>query len=106
MNVTILEVNIKPEARDKFLEVALDNAKHSVEDEPGCLRFDVLQDTSNPSLFYYYEAYTDDASQAAHQQTPHHDRYVERIGELLGEAGRVAHRSKSVFSGDPSWVHD
>ena len=105
MNVLFLEVNVKPEMREGFLEIALDNARHSAEDEPGCLRFDVLQDANNPNLFYYYEVYTNDEAQAAHNKTTHHDRYVEQIAAYLDEKGRVGHRAVSIYSADPAWTN-
>jgi quinol monooxygenase YgiN len=39
--------------------------------EAGCVRFDVLQDTSNPDRYYFYEVYQDEAAFQAHTQTPH-----------------------------------
>ena len=43
MNVTLVEINIKPERVDEFLEVFRANHEGAIQ-EPGNLRFDVLQD--------------------------------------------------------------
>ena len=43
MNVTLVEINIKPERVDEFLEVFRANHEGALQ-EPGNLRFDVLQD--------------------------------------------------------------
>ena len=39
-----------------------DAALRSVEEEVGCLRFDVWQDASDASCYHLYEVYTDEAA--------------------------------------------
>ncbi|HZQ98882.1 MAG TPA: putative quinol monooxygenase, partial [Chloroflexota bacterium] len=43
----------------------------SQNDEPGCRRFDVIQDDADPNRIYFYEVYDDDAAFQAHTQAPH-----------------------------------
>ena len=50
MYVLIVPIHIQPEHRQAFLDSMLDDAIGSVRDEPGCLRFDVIQDGSEPQL--------------------------------------------------------
>ena len=40
-------------------------------EEPGCLRFDLLRDSSNLNKFYFYEVYVDTAAVDNHKATPH-----------------------------------
>ena len=56
--------------RDRFLAAAQDDSTFSVRDEPGCLRFDVLQDNADPDHFFFYEVYRDEAAFQAHAQAP------------------------------------
>lgn len=51
MNVTLVEINIKPERVDEFLEVFRANHEGALR-EPGNLRFDVLQDPEVKTRFY------------------------------------------------------
>jgi len=44
----MVTVKIKAGYRDAFMEAMLSDARDSVFDEPGCLRFDVLQDAQDP----------------------------------------------------------
>ena len=44
MYAIVVPLKVKPEMREKFLAAALDDSTCSRRDEPGCLRFDVLQD--------------------------------------------------------------
>ncbi|HEV2124920.1 MAG TPA: putative quinol monooxygenase, partial [Chloroflexota bacterium] len=62
-----------------FLESMLDNARHSVEDEPGCFRFDVIQDESDPNTLILYEIYRDKAAFDDHLTTPHFHRWRDTV---------------------------
>ncbi|MDY1699594.1 antibiotic biosynthesis monooxygenase [Klebsiella pneumoniae] len=66
MNVTLVEINIKPERVDEFLEVFRANHEGALQ-EPGNLRFDVLQDPEVKTRFFIYEAYKDDEAVLAHK---------------------------------------
>src|SRR5262249_60721393 len=58
----VVSLKVKPDKRDQFLAAAEDDSTCSVRDEPGCLRFDVLQDQSDANHFYFYEVYLDEAA--------------------------------------------
>ena len=93
MNVTLVEINIKPERVDEFLAVFRANHEGAVK-EPGNLRFDVLQDPEVKTRFLIYEAYRDDEAVLAHKQTPHYLACVAKLEELMSEP-----RKKSTFVG-------
>ena len=44
MRTLFVTVRMKPEYRDQILKGAFEDGRGSREDEPGCLRFDVIQD--------------------------------------------------------------
>ena len=48
-------VQVKPEHGEAFMIGARDNAEHAVKDEPGCVRFDIVQDREDPCRFFFYE---------------------------------------------------
>jgi autoinducer 2-degrading protein len=85
MEAKFITVKIKPELRDRFLEVIEHDATASVRDEPGCLRFEVLQDASDPDTYYFFEVYADEAAFNAHRETPHFAMWNEASKELLQE---------------------
>ncbi|MBO0709401.1 MAG: antibiotic biosynthesis monooxygenase, partial [Candidatus Dormibacteraeota bacterium] len=60
MHAIFVTVKVKPDLRDRFLEVIEDDATASVRDEPGCVDFQVLQDRSDPDTYYFYEVYRDE----------------------------------------------
>ena len=91
MVIMIVECNVKPEKRDEFLKVIEHDAEHSEHDEPGCLRFDVLNDLEDPNKFFFYEVYRDEAAFKAHQASAHYPRWRAAAAEVLAEptnAGR------------------
>ena len=67
-----VKVRIKPEMREKFLKAIEVDALGSERDEPGCLRFNVLQDEKDPNVYYFYEVYTGPEALEAHRATPHY----------------------------------
>ena len=91
-------LNVKPEQRDRFLAAAEDDSMCSVRDEPGCLRFDVLQDEANPNRFAFYEVYQDDAAFQAHTQMPHYARWREAVI-------RAVMRQVATGQGDRRLIH-
>ena len=67
-----VKVRVKPDMKDKFLKAIEHDALGSERDEPGCLRFNVLQDTKDQNVYYFYEVYKDEAALEAHRAAPHY----------------------------------
>lgn len=67
-----VKVRIKPDQRKKFLDAVEVDALGSERDEPGCLRFNVLQDEKDPNVYYFLEVYKDQAALEAHRTMPHY----------------------------------
>lgn len=59
-----------------FLEAARLDAAGSVGNEPGCRRFDILQDPAMPNRLYFYEVYDDEAAFLRHREMPHFKTYL------------------------------
>jgi autoinducer 2-degrading protein len=67
-----VKVRVKPEGREKFLKAIEVDALGSERDEPGCVRFNVLQDAQDQNVYYFYEVYRDEAALEAHRVAPHY----------------------------------
>ncbi|HSU05504.1 MAG TPA: putative quinol monooxygenase [Acetobacteraceae bacterium] len=81
-----VKVRVKPEGRDRFLKAIETDAEGSERDEPGCLRFNVLQDQQDQNVYYFFEVYRDEAALKAHQATPHYDVWRGAADTLDGPA--------------------
>lgn len=98
-----VSVRVKPERRDDFLRAIEEDGRGSRDDEPGCLRFDVLQDRDDPDRYYFYEVYRDEAALEAHRAAPHYQVWAAAVqdGVLTGPAQLT--RTASVFPRDAEW---
>src|SRR5260370_703077 len=67
-----VKVRVRPQLRQRFLEAIEVDALGSERDEPGCLRFNVLQDEHDENVYYFYEVYKDQAALEAHRAMPHY----------------------------------
>ncbi len=98
-----VSVRVQPERRDDFLKAIEEDARGSREDEPGCLRFDVLQDSADPDHYYFYEVYRDEAALEAHRAAPHYQVWAAAVASgVLAEPAAVT-RTASVFPSDAGW---
>ena len=89
MIALIVTINIKPGHKEAFMASMLDDARGSNNDEPGCLRFDVLQDNDNPNRIHLYEVYEDEAALEAHRQAPHYTTWRATVADWFdGEVSR------------------
>ncbi len=71
-----VELDILPGRMAAFLEAARLDAEGSVGNEPGCRRFDVLQDPALPNRVCFYEVYDDEAAFLRHREMPHFKTYL------------------------------
>ena len=66
--VISVDFEIKDGMLDQALPLVIGNATNSVQNEPGCLQFDVVQDTANPNHLMLFEVYKDEAAFQSHAQ--------------------------------------
>ncbi len=90
-----VKARIKPAQRQRFLEAIEADALGSERDEPGCHRFNVLQDEQDPNVYYFYEVYKDQAALEAHRAMPHYAVWRAAADTLEGPT--EATRCKTVF---------
>ena len=102
MVILHVTIQVKPEHVSDFLEIARYDAEHSEQDEPGCLRFDVIQDRNDSNRFYFYEVYRDQAALEAHRETPHFKRYVEKTQPWFA-APPERRFGKNLVPADSGW---
>ncbi len=99
MHVVLVNVHVKPENVQDFIEATLRNAAASV-NEPGNLRFDLLQSAEDPCRFVIYEAYSTPEDSAAHKETPHYKAWRDAVADWMAEPRfGVQYRGLSPQSG-------
>jgi (4S)-4-hydroxy-5-phosphonooxypentane-2,3-dione isomerase len=71
MYVVVVEFEIASGKLEAFMPLMLENARASVEHEPGCCQFDVCTEPERPNLVFLYEVYDSRAAFEEHCRTPH-----------------------------------
>ena len=89
--VLVVNIRIKPENVDRWMPMALDNAREARK-EPGCRQFDVLVDPKDRAKVMLYEIYDDEKAFEAHQATAHFKKYLAEAVPLL------ASRERQIFT--------
>ena len=95
MLVVHVHVRVKPADLDAFLPATLANARASAE-EPGVLRFDVIQDEADPTHVVLVEVYRDAEAAAAHKETAHYATWRDTVVDMMVEP-RVRTQFSALF---------
>lgn len=102
MLAIFVTIDIREGFRDRFIAESHGDARGSVENEPGCYRFDILEDPGDPNRFYLYEVYADEAAFEAHQTYPHYLTWRSAVQDWFeGDPGIV--RMQTLFPSDDGW---
>lgn len=79
-------INVRAEDRGAFLEACLAVGDATVREEPGALRYEMLQDAKDPNRFYFYEIFRDLSAAEAHWATEHFQTWYSTVkGMAVGE---------------------
>ncbi|MGQ9928669.1 MAG: putative quinol monooxygenase [Chloroflexaceae bacterium] len=101
MQIVHVHVHVKPEYVEAFRAATLENARNSVQ-EPGVVRFDVIQQEDDPTRFILVEIYRDDAAPAAHKATAHYAVWRDMVAEMMA-GPRSSVRYRAVFPDPAGW---
>ncbi|HTI41727.1 MAG TPA: putative quinol monooxygenase [Vicinamibacterales bacterium] len=77
MFVLLVKVQVKSELLGEFRAAILKNAELSVQRDPGCVRFDVLQQQDDPTRWYFYEVYEREQAWVDHRASAHFLAFME-----------------------------
>lgn len=101
MVILIVNLHIKPERLDAFREATLENARNSIQ-EPGIVRFDLLEQAEDPTRFALYEVYRDTEAPARHHETAHYKAWLAKVPDMLVEP-RTRILYSNLFPLDENW---
>jgi quinol monooxygenase YgiN len=91
-------IHVKPESLDAFIEATKENSRGSVQ-EPGCVRFDILQQKDDPTRIILHEVYKDASDLDHHRTTAHFAKWRDTVPEMFAEP-RYSIQFHNVFPGD------
>ena len=101
MWIVHVQVHVAPEHVAAFRQATIENAAASVR-EPGIARFDVVQQSDDPTRFVLVEVYRNQEAAAAHKATPHYAAWAGKVAPMLAEPRTRAVYS-NVFPPDQGW---
>ncbi|WP_425667182.1 putative quinol monooxygenase [Vibrio tubiashii] len=85
MYCIIVSNRVKQGREEDYISIMGRNARCSVENEDGCIQFDVLKDINDPQLFHLYEIYQSQQALAIHKQTQHYLLSREQLADIVIE---------------------
>jgi len=82
MLIVQVQVQVVADGVDAFIAATKANAAGSRQ-EPGVVRFDVMQERDDPSRFVLIEAYRDEQAAADHKLTAHYATWRDAVAALM-----------------------
>lgn len=101
MLVIHVHVHVKPDAVEAFKSATLANARASLQ-ERGIARFDVIQQSDDPTKFVLVEVYRSTDATAAHKETAHYATWRDAVAPMMAEPRRSV-KFTNVFPDDAGW---
>lgn len=102
MIAVFVTIQIKPGFKDRFMDALFDDARGSINNEPECYRFDILQDDEDPNRIHLYEVYEDEDAVAAHRAAPHFTKWLSTV-EPWFDGDRTRLEMHTVLPSDETW---
>jgi len=101
MLIVHVHVHVKPECVEIFRQATLENARQSVQ-EPGIARFDVAQQSDDPTRFVLVECYRSTDAPAKHKETAHYAKWRDAVAPMMVEP-RTSVKFSNVHPDDAGW---
>src|SRR6266480_1890833 len=90
MYILMVRLKAKQDHINDFIKASIADGTGSVLHEPGCRRFDIIQDETDPTLFAFNEIYNDEAAFEHHKTTPHFKQWDTVVKPMLDGAVEVS----------------
>ncbi|MFU8872743.1 putative quinol monooxygenase [Micromonospora sp. SL4-19] len=101
MFTVVVHLEVRPDRLEEFLTGIETNARASLRDEPGCLRFDVHRIADAPNRFLLYEIYRNAAAfHQEHRSAPHYAQWQQVVARCVQPGGRTNTYAIPVFPAD------
>jgi len=94
-------VHVKADRIDAFKAATIENARNSRR-EAGVARFDVVQESEDPTRFMLLEVYRSPEAAAAHKETAHYQIWRDAVADMMVEP-RASVKFANVFPSDEGW---
>ena len=96
-------VHVKADSVAAFTAATLENARNSVQ-EPGVIRFDVVQQADDPTRFALLEIYRTPDDPVRHKDTAHYAVWRDTVEPMMAEPPRRV-KDQALFPEPAGLVH-
>ena len=103
MYAVLNTIKVRPDHLKDFVENVRNHAKNSVA-EPGCLRFDVLQDIADPQTICLYEVFRSALDLETHRQQDYYKRWIEMSRDWRDNGFSIRRVLDHIYLSDDEWV--
>ena len=100
MYILMVRLTVKQDHIDDFIKASIADGTGSVLHEPGCRRFDIIQDETNPRLFAFTEVFNDEAAFEYHTRTPHIAKWRDTVKDWYAGERTGARRGRNIWPPD------
>ncbi|NCG35037.1 MAG: hypothetical protein GWO78_03460 [Dehalococcoidales bacterium] len=90
MYILMVRLKVKEDKINEFIKESIGDSHGSVINEPGCRRFDIIQDQNDPSLFGFCEIYDNEDSFKAHTSYEHFKIWAENTKDFYDAETEVS----------------
>ncbi len=87
--IVIAYLQVKPEHRQTFLDLATNVVKLTNETEPGANSYTFYESPDTPNLFFFFEDWQNEVAFEEHLQKTHTKSLTEKYPEILAESADV-----------------
>lgn len=77
-----VNIQVKLECVERFIEATKENAKNTLK-EAGIARFDLIQQQDDPTRFMLVEVYRDTEAPARHKETAHYAVWRDTVADMM-----------------------
>lgn len=101
MFIVLVHVHVKTEFIEHFILATLENARNSIT-ETGITRFDVLNQSDDPTRFILFEVYRSQEDSVKHKETQHYKIWRDSVVGMMAEP-RQGIKYQNIFPEDKGW---
>jgi len=94
-------IQVKPDCVARFVEATKDNAKNSL-NEPGIVRFDLVQQQEDQTRFVLVEVYCTAEAPLLHKETAHYARWRDTVADMMA-APRTSAKFETLYPEPARW---
>ena len=95
MLIVHVRVHVKNDFIESFKQASIENARNSL-NEPGIVRFDLVQSNDDPARFVLNEVYRTAEAATAHKETAHYKKWRDEVEEMMAEP-RFSQKFTNLF---------